>query len=201
MGIPAKKKPNSDEQQAPKTWWQWVFLYPALVIAIITAVPQWVQTAANWRSGIPLKQIETAKDQGALWKKNLSCTSAPLDPYLSPKNIKVDAHICASGDVFVRMFSPDRAPSYYWVDVDKEASTEVGSNFTTEAYAGELTPYTVAQNTFQDTSQGVVMCQKFLDERNLLRVVKVNNACFDEVVDTFLGVTTSQSASECRSEC
>lgn len=201
MGSLAKKKTSTNEDQSPRTWWQWVFLYPALVIAIITAVPQWVQSAVNWRSGIPLKELEAAKIQGALWKRNLTCTTAPIDPYVNPKNIKVDAHICASGDVFVRMFSPGKVPSYHWVDVDKEAGTEVGLNFTTEAFAAEREAFTFAQNAFQDTSQGAVMCQRFLDDRNLLRVVNVNGACFDEVVDTFMGVTTSQTPSQCRSSC
>jgi hypothetical protein len=202
MGIPANKKIAIGQDQLPKTWWQWVILYPAVFLAIITAVPQWVQLALNWNNDIPLEKIEAAKSQSALFKKNLTCTTAPLDAfYLTPKNVKVDATICASGDVFVRMITPENAKSFYWVDVDKVVNTEVGSIFTSQAFAAELPEYTIAQNLPQDTSQGLVICQRFLDDRNLLRVVNLNGACFDEVVDTFMGVTVSQVPSLCRSAC
>jgi hypothetical protein len=225
MSSPAKKKITADEELPPKTWWQWVILYPALFLAIVTAVPQWVQMAASWKSGISTKELadakelaaakdqtakelaaakdQTAKEQSALWSKNWSCsTSAPLDSfYVNPKNVSVDAYVCASGDVFVRMISPEKKGSFYWVDADKVLDSHVASMFTSQAFAAELTEYSIAQNSLQDTSQGSIMCQKFLDDRNLLRVVNVNGTCFDEVVDTFMGVTVSQTPSQCRSTC
>jgi hypothetical protein len=202
MGIPAKKKITADQEQPPKTWWQWVILYPALFLAIITAMPQWVQMAANWKSDIPLKEIAAAKDQSALFKKNLTCTTAPLDSfYENTDKLKVDATICASGDVFVRIITPENGKAFHWVDVNKVVNTNVASIFVSQAFAAELTEYTIAQNLPQDTSQGSVICQRFLDDRNLLRVVNVNGACFDEVVDTFKGVTVSQVPSQCRSAC
>lgn len=202
MGIPAKKKIDIEKEQAPRTWWQWVFVYPAVFLAIFTAVPQWIQVAVNWKDDIPPVKISAPEDQSALFKKNLTCATAPLNAlYLTPKNVKVDATVCASGDVLVRMFSAEKVPSYYWVDVDKIVNNRVASVLTNQAFAAELTQYTVAQNSFQDTSQGSVMCQRFLDDRNLLRVVNINGACFDEVVDTLSGVTVSQMPSQCRSAC
>lgn len=136
MGIPAKKKITADQEQPPRTWWQWVILYPALFLAIITAVPQWVQMASNWQSDIPLEEIAAAKDQSALFKKNLTCAAAPLDSfYTNPDNVKVDATVCASGDVFVRMISPKNGKTFYWVDVNKVVSANVVSLFTSKAFA------------------------------------------------------------------
>jgi hypothetical protein len=202
MGSLAKKKIGTEEEQAPRTWWQWLLIFPTFAIALVTAVPQWAQMAQNWRSDIPLNEIDAAKAQSALFKKNLSCTTAPMDSfYITPKKVKVDATICASGDVYVRMITPENAAFVHWVEVDKAPNSEISSLFSSEAFASETTEYTIAQNLPQDTSQGSVICQRFLDDRNLLRVVSLNGACFDEVVDTFKGITVSQTASECRSTC
>jgi uncharacterized protein YprB with RNaseH-like and TPR domain len=202
MSSPAKKKITADEELPPKTWWQWVILYPALFLAIITAMPQWVQMVANWKSDLPLEDNGEYKEQGELYRKNLPCSTRPLDDlYVTPNKLKVDATICASGDILVRMFTPENSQKVYWLDVEKLVETKVVSILTGQAFAGELKDLTIAQNLPQDTSQGSVICQKFIDDRNLLRVVNLNGACFDEVVDTFRGVTVSQTPSQCRSTC
>jgi hypothetical protein len=53
----------------------------------------------------------------------------------------------------------------------------------------------------QFNPQAFVMCQRFINERTLLRVINANGACFDEVVDTFTGQIVSRNPSQCRQAC
>ena len=191
-------RPTATDGKAPtpQTWWQWLLVYPALVGLLLTAVPQWVTVVQAWFEDIPSAQLAEAKRQSELWKDNLDCTSAPMEFFSNPDNIKVDATICKSGDVFVRIFTPDNKGRYYWVDIETLLNSSMVSNSIFAAYASEAitAPMLMAQSSF-------VMCQRFLDQRYLLRVLNVGGACFDETVDTFTGAVVSKSASQCRQTC
>jgi hypothetical protein len=174
-----------------------MLLYPTLLIALLTAVPEWVRLAKSWESNVPADKIDKAEKQTELWKKNLECTTAPMDFFANPSNIKVDATICESGDVFVRVFTPDDKGVYYWVDIESLIQTASNLELFTTAQAFSQ-PYIL---NVQSARRSYVMCQRFLDERNLLRVVNVGNECFDEVVDTYTGQVTSRDRSQCRENC
>jgi hypothetical protein len=34
----------SEDKLRPRTWWQWVVLFPTLAMALITAMPDWINT-------------------------------------------------------------------------------------------------------------------------------------------------------------
>jgi hypothetical protein len=120
-----------------------------------------------------------------------------MDFFQNPDNVKVVATICDSGDVFVRVFAPGNKNAYYWVDVEGLLKTASYPELITSAQAASL-PNIVK---VQAPRSSVVMCQRFLDNRNLLRVVNVAGECFDEVVDTYTGQVTSRNQSECRNSC
>jgi len=46
-----------------------------------------------------------------------------------------------------------------------------------------------------------VVCTKFIDNRRVLRHLRTPQACFDEVVDSFTGRTTSRTQVACRATC
>ena len=172
-------------------------LYPTLLIALLTAVPEWMKLAEAWESDIPADKLDKAQQQSDLWKKNLQCTTSPMDFFANPANVKVDATICESGDVFVRVFTPDNKGVYYWVDINSLIQTASNFELVTTAQASSY-PHLLK---VQSARSSYVMCQRFLDDRNLLRVVNVGGDCFDEVVDTFTGQVTSQNPSQCRESC
>ncbi len=195
----AREEPEGDPKHAAtQRWWQWLIVPVSLIflIALITAAPQWLRFAEAWREDVPADQLEAYKRQSELWQRNLSCANAPERFFVTPKNIKVDATICNSGDIVVQVIPPDSNGRYYWVDLERLSSRAVLAElFTLNAYAGGGEPATVvAQASF-------VMCQRFLDDRMLLRVINQSGSCVDEVVDTYTGVVQSRSASACRSNC
>src|SRR5262245_60108036 len=152
--TPAQDSPSS----APRQWWQWLLLYPTLLIALLTAVPEWIKLADAWKSNVPPDQLRQAEQQKELWEKNLQCTTKPMDFFQNPDNVKVVATICDSGDVFVRVFAPGNKNAYYWVDVEGLLKTASYPELlaTAEAASGPPILNVQAENSF-------VMCQRFLD--------------------------------------
>lgn len=195
----AREEPSGDSQPAtPQRRWSWLLFTALLVflVALITAAPQWLRYAEAWREDVPADQLEAYKRQSELWQRNLSCANAPEHFFVTPKNIKVDATICKSGDIVVQVIPPDSNGRYYWVDLERLSSRAILADlFTLNAYAEDSEPaMVVAQASF-------VMCQRFLDQRMLLRVINQSGSCTDEVVDTYTGLVQSRNASACRSNC
>jgi hypothetical protein len=167
-----------------------------VLIALITAVPEWLKIAEAWREDIPTEQLEEAKRQHELWVRNLACTMRPMDLFLNPSNINVDAEICDSGDVFVRIFTPDERGLFHWVDVERLASSDMTGPFRTAGASSSETARATERG-----SVAHVMCQRFVDNRILLRVISVDGVCFDETVDTYTGQVTARVEAQCRDAC
>jgi hypothetical protein len=194
----APAAPASDMGGAgARQWWQWLLLYPTLGIALLTAVPEWIKLGEAWKSNISADQLAQAEKQKELWEKNLKCTTTPMQFFENTNKVKVDATVCESGDVFVRVFAPDNRNAYYWVDVDGLLRTASYPGLVSSAQAASFPNITKVQAS----QTSFVMCQRFVDNRNLLRVVNVEGQCFDEVVDTYTGQVTSRNPSECRDSC
>ena len=189
----------ASKSRPPQHWWQWLLIYPTVLIALITAVPEWLKIVEGWRADIPAAQLEEARRQHELWKRNLECTLRPMELFLSPTNLKVDATVCVSGDVFVRIFTPANEGRFHWVDVNHLvlSARDERSGFLS-AFAQERSAAERAREGIKDS---FVMCQRFLDDRNLLRVINAEGRCFDETVDTFTGLVTARVEAICRETC
>lgn len=185
----------------PKKWWQWFLIYPVLVTSLIAAIPTYVEAFKSTEYGVKFGQSSNAKEQDNLWKINLSCTAAPLDPLVTIHNIKVDATICKSGDVFVRIFSPTGEPFYKWVAVNAVINEKVTvglGGIISGAYAStnqDPKPMLVALNS-------TVICQKYLGPGKVLRRVSISGrGCFDEIINTYTGAVQSRIPTACNPQC
>jgi hypothetical protein len=210
----------------PKTWWQWVLIYPALALSILTAAPQWVDRGIAAMNGIYDERMSVVTERNRLFQRNSTCMAAPYNLYPEPtQGRKVDATLCPTGDIYVRVLIPDDA-SELAVLLDgqkyRESSDFVSlDRFVTQAerfaaleafgmaaQAATL-PQSVAQGALDPGGHlmpvqdqfALVVCQRFVDERNLLRHLQVQGQCFDETVDTFTGVTVSRVPVPCRQSC
>ena len=85
---------NEDSKpSSPKRWWQWILLYPAFAVALLTAGPQWYDRGkATWQ-GIKGGSASDAEKQASLWRKNLSCSAAPFAWYSNPSNVKIELEL------------------------------------------------------------------------------------------------------------
>lgn len=194
VNISSGKQANPSEH--PRKWWQWFLVYPVLASSLIAAIPTYLETIRAKNYDVAFGQSKIAEEQDDLWRTNLECTSAPLDLFVNANNVKVDATICKSGDVLVKVFSPDGKTSYKWVAVNNVIKEEVNAGLISAAYASSTPqPILVALN-------GDVICQRYLEPGRVLRRTSVNGrGCFDEIVNTYTGRVESTSPAPCSTEC
>lgn len=219
----APDAPAAEGPFRPKTWWQWIVLYPAFALALLTAVPDWIDRGLAVVKGIQDDRLSIAIERNRLFSRNLSCTGAPYQWYREPTTGRViDATLCPTGDLFVRVLVPDEtsqlatvidgqrfreAAEFISIDrvVEQSQTNAALGLFGTAAEAATL-PQSRPQGKADDVIQvqdqfALVICQKFTDARMLLRHIQVENQCFDEVVDTYTGVTASRVPVPCRTTC
>lgn len=188
---------NSDSTPKPNKWWQWILLYPALFISIFASIPTYIEVFRSAKIGVEFGESKNALKQADLWKRNLSCLDAPFDPLTTPNNTKVDATICKSGDVLVKIFTADRGEYYQWVGVDSVVSkASLDFDLISNAYAESY----LVNSVFLASNS--VLCQKYLDSGRLLRRVSVpGQGCFDEIVNTYTGQVESKTPAPCDTQC
>ena len=92
----------------PRAWWQWVLLYPTLIVSLLTAIPAWIDKYQAYKLGINSKALAAANEQNQLWQANLECTkSQEFQRVTNQHKIEVGAHLCPSGDLLVFIRHPD----------------------------------------------------------------------------------------------
>lgn len=208
----ATQNQASFSQQSASRWWQWFLVYPTLAVSVLTAAPQWLDKGLAIYNNIHHSSYEEAVKENSLWHKNASCAAAPYAWYTAPTKVKVDATICDSGDVFVRVSSPGSSPKIKWLSVDDVISqTNIASLIIPSAQAKEFDK--IQNNAFppQKLSEYFklaqyvnvsVICQRWIDQRHLLRHIVTPNGCFDEVLDTFNGgAIVNRQQVICRRSC
>lgn len=232
-----RRSEAADDRPAPKSgsggtgptrWWQFVLIYPALAISVITAAPEWASKIGALVSHVDNRDLVEAKQQRALYAKNLDCTTAPFDWFLNPDRVNVDATICESGDIYVRASSPNNPGAQYFVPVQRVLGDPEPAGAVTKASAaapslaepGRARTPGLMRAVWTGTSRNLlelaqikvvprapsvvstsVVCTKFIDNRRVLRHLRTQQACFDEVVDSFTGRTQSRTQVACRTTC
>ncbi len=192
-----KSKPTSSDVESPagtaKPWWQWVLLYPTLVISLIGSVPTAIELIRSNRTGVPFGESSAAIKQGDLWSKNMGCTEAPFDGVVNESNVKTDATICKSGDVLVRFKGPHEKSAYRWVPVETFETRTASSFLLSEAYA----------DTAPQAKQETLICQWSPEQGWVIRRVREEgtNRCFNEKVRTYTGEVVSRQPVACEQAC
>lgn len=210
----AKQTPSQ-----PSRWWQWILLYPALGISLVTSVPEWADKALAKYNGVKSDKYSDALRQTELWKNNLACLVAPTKYSPNVNNVNVDATICKkTGDIFVQVQTPDKRSVKHWVDLERilledkpraaalisSAQAAVPARGISDdpristGVAGEDGNLQLAQAS---NGSSMVVCQKFVDPRYLLRHIRTPQGCFDEIIDTLNGVVVRQTGVPCRGSC
>lgn len=191
---------DSSKNVKPIKWWQWVFMYPTLIIAIAGAIPTVLGYYKSWKIGVPFDKTQIALEQNRLWQKNYECSNNEFQSVKNNHNIEVGTIICLSGDVLIKVQIPDAKPMFWWVGLKTfESNDQAGIDlwFIDRAQAEErLAPIVVAQSNL------VVLCQKWLDNGRLLRRVEIQGkGCFDEVINTYTGQIEKRDSAPCDGHC
>lgn len=189
-------------KEARQTWWQWVRDNPKATVAIITAVlgmvPQARELYQSQVKKVPFGLSRFASEQDDAWTRNLACTAAPLQYFETEKHVKVDATICRSGDVLVRVDAPDGRKAYKWLVVDSalgSARVSLGEWLVGSAYA---------QSGGGTGQPGEVVCQKVVGDGTVSRATRSGSnpaMCVVETISTYSGAVTATRTQSCDDAC
>lgn len=179
----------------PQKWWQWVFMYPTIVIAIIGAIPQYYQWAAAAALGLPLSgNVKVAQEQETAWERNLDCLRAinHIRPD-SSTNYSIDLVSCPSGDILVTLTplqNPDRQVSR-WILTRDLFSRTAQSLFSISAMAQGAAPQPggpVETRIVDTRKDGAIVTR---------RVQLSDSTCVDQTIDAYTGRRTDQKKAPC----
>ncbi|MET0179815.1 MAG: hypothetical protein ABW194_04960 [Novosphingobium sp.] len=199
--------PESQTKASPSRWWQWFLLYPTFGLALLSAAPQWVDKVLAIVNDTKQDSYQEALRENRLWHVNIKCAGAPYAWYTNPKAVKVDATICESGDMFVRASAPGGKEVIKWVALDDVIGRAPDtSSLIPAAHAQSAPPLTTSHApgyfTRAQYQNVFVVCQRFVDQRMLLRHVNAGSSgCFDEIIDTFNGAVVRRTPVPCRPSC
>src|SRR5260221_3765894 len=185
---------HKEDKVLPQKWWQWFLVYPTLVISILSSIPTYIEFAGSSKLGVPFGTYRLAMKENELWKENIECAAAPFSGLANQNNIEVDAVVCLSGNVLVRVKPPAKKTAYKWVPLETvDAASELNFLIRNAIAADSRGALQVAQGNF------TVLCQQWVGNGLLRRRVhdRTANRCFDEVVNTFSGQVVSWNPAPC----
>jgi len=206
-------------EHRPAAWWQWMIMYPTLVVSLVGAVPQYKDWITALHLGVPPGSVAQAEEQRRLWERNFECARKEEPKTVTtPSNIKVVVTPCPSGDVLVEVNTPDSGKNIRWIALNtflREASLAPGIR---KAFAaeGHLGAYNQGGSTaerrkaagdfprqavFAQASSGVV-CQKRLSNGHIIRRIRLEGGgCLDEVINPYTGQVVDSRPAPCNPSC
>ena len=178
---------------SPRQWWQWVLMYPTIIIALFAGLPQIYQWASRVALGLsPFANVDAAKAQEEAWQRNVDCLHG-ID-HVKPSsstNYAIDLVSCPSGDILVTLTPLQKTePADFPMDRDP-GSVYPGSwsFFVQPALAQSPQPSAVTPERMIDIKkQGATIIR---------RVQLSSGACVDETIDAYTGRRSSQKPAPC----
>lgn len=212
--------PTASGARRPGRWWHWLFLYPATTAALLTAVPEWSDKLFEIYEGLTGTQttIAEARRRSDLINKNMACLRTP-ELWVTTSRVNVDGTICDSGDILIRASTEDGRRAFEifetarLLDLQQTQPTRAASALLDRLLAGtaEAAPVSATKarpaakaDTRERLAQEsfvITICQKYVDKRNLLRHVRVDGVCYDEMLDTYTGLVGKRVQVPCRATC
>lgn len=197
------KKPDAGE--SAKRWWQWLLLYPGLGIAMLGAVPTYLEAYRSYNLGVAFGGSYNANEQNRLWQENFACAQkANFSATTNKKKVEIGSVVCDSGDVLLRAKRPEwDQPQLRWVSWTEVASGQSGSKSTQalldvfkSANASETPPLILAQ-----APAPTVLCQRWVGPGQLLQRIGTATGCVDQVINTYNGLVISSRPAPCNPNC
>ena len=135
----------------PKKWWQWILVYPTFVIALVGAVPTFKELYDSRSRDVDFGTSKIAEMRNEMWRKNMTCGMAPMDPLINDFNVAVDATICKSGDVLIRVTTPAKKQFFEWVSIDAIFSANLSNTAALTLVSSALADQTGYQEDWPET--------------------------------------------------
>jgi hypothetical protein len=214
--------PSNETEKPKQTFWQMILLYPALALALISAAPEWIKSINAWRNDVTKAQLERGMKQQEFVMsgvtKQLPCLFADQLFHTNPDGLQIDATICDTGDIVLKVVKPafpeniNNMSVIFIDDVINGDTMTAGLGAFGAAYAAPMIEELRSKPRFTRSvpktanielaqTLEVLICQKPMDSRYVLRHVRVGNTCYDEKWDTLTGNISQRTETECRSSC
>ncbi len=190
---------NGNKSLLPIKWWQWLLMYPTLVIALLGHIPNGIKLYHSYKTGVSFSKIDASSEQNNLWKKNLDClTGLNFHEVTTASNATVSVGICKSGDVLVcgKSADPTVEGEKLWISFSQIKKKHT-SLIIKDAWAASI------RESFLVAEGGAtVICRKWIGDGLLLMRLKYpNGQCVDQTINTFTGVIISTAEAPCDSQC
>ena len=211
-------KPTSAEV-TPKTWWQWLVMFPAIAVPLYTAAPIWMDKATALLKEYNDQTTAQAEEQLALSIKNRTCM---LDSMGDPQPVevgdgtKVSGTVCRSGDVFIQGADNRQNLGLYWVPLDVIEKRIAVSKANAHEATGVSFPEPSAPNiagitrisdvhgpggAYAYTARLIqtpsMICKPKVTGRFLTRRMQNPIGCYDQVVDMANGMVVRTYPAPC----
>lgn len=180
---------------SPRRWWQWVLMYPTILVALAGAIPQYYQWIAAVAIGLsPFGDVGAAQLQDKTWERNLSCLLSieHIKP-TSSTNYSIDLLSCPTGDILVTLTplqNPDQQVSR-WI-ITKMLFSQVADSspphveLAQVASAPPASPESVRVLDIKKQGSNVVR-----------RIQRSDSTCVDETIDSYTGRRLDQKQAPC----
>lgn len=179
--------PSPRGSPKPQAWWQWWLMYPALGVAILGAIPTAINGVQALRLGLPYSDVPYATKKNDLFAKNFDCLKKTGPSVQLKDNTEVEAVICDSGDIWIRVTTADSQSGITWISPADIVPRRHSGMVIGEALGGSA-PTLVAAETqvlcvFRDRSGKIIR-----------KVAVAPGKCQDEQIDPYTGAVTVVAA-------
>jgi hypothetical protein len=185
-------------KQANRGWKQWFLVYPSFAIAVVGAVPQYINVVKGAFMGVDSSAVAYAEEQRRLFIRNIDCNLS-LETVTTQTNSNIAVGACPTGDIQVNIQYPNGERVVQWFAFEKFTPHQASlwSSFIGKAMASDLpmTGMRLAQQNIQ------VICQREFGKGKLLRRVEIENQCFDQVINIYTGAVEKQTPASCDKSC
>lgn len=184
---------------SPQRWWQWVLMYPTIVIALAGAIPQYRQWITAMLIGVPVSgDVADAQQQEKAWQRNVNCLNgiSHMKPS-SSTNYAIDLVSCPTGDILVTL-TPLQNPDQ---QVSKWIITQALFTATAETAVPQAAPHielAQAAGPIPSAADPVRVLDIRKQGSTVTRRIQLSdNTCVDETIDAYTGRRLDQKPSAC----
>jgi hypothetical protein len=180
----AAKRP--DDATKPRSWWQWLLIYPSLALGLVGSLPTAIQGVESLRWKVPYGTVPMARESHAMFERNLDCLDTIAEPGRMVRladNTAIHAVACRTGDIMIRVDRSDGRSSIRWLEgkslvtAGRDALAPIGP-----AQASEAT------HVAQGGTPVAVICTKRQRDGTIMRRVRLSSgACVDEIINPYNG--------------
>lgn len=185
------------DQMPARTFWQWILMYPTLLISLAGAFPTFRDVALAIYENITVNELIDGRRQSQLWSTNIACLAQPIaERKTTPEKFEIGASVCPTGDVLVYIRSPEAKEFYRWIPFKTMSSDprRLTALLIDEAYAAEPPPLLLAQ-------AGQVVCQRSTGYGQVVRRIRTGTVCVDEFIDMTTGRLLRRVPARCDASC